>query len=73
MLDRGLQEIRKDPENGSYPIIKGLFYHRIVQTDPRPIPEYREQDWSHTHKGQMLSVWLIAILFAVLVVGAVFS
>lgn len=73
MSERRPQEIRKDPKTGGYPIIKGFFNRKIVQTDPEPIPEYREPSWSNPSKGQMVAVYLIAIIFAVMVIAAVFS
>ena len=74
MSNRRPQEIRKDPKTGGYPIIDGGPFHRkIVHTDPEPIPEHREPNWSHPSKGQIVAVYLIAIVFAGLIIAAVFS
>ena len=68
---------QQDPrfyKNGSYPVIRNWFRSKSFINDPPRIDlPRREMDWSSSHKGQMLSVWLITIVFSVLIIGAVIA
>ena len=67
------QEIRKDPKTGSYPIIKGVRSRFTQQCDPKIVLPKRDFNWSSNHKGLMIAVYAIAIVFAFLIIGAVFA
>ena len=64
-------QLLKNPHNGSYPTIKGV-HQEFKENDPRIMLPDREWDWSHVHKGQMAVVYLIAIIFATLIICSVF-
>lgn len=69
---RPQEKIRKNP-NERHPIINRIRARFGHQKDSRIVLPEREQDWSHVTSGQMVAVYLIAIVFAVLIIGAVFS